>query len=236
MTYIAFIDESGDTGMKNIDSDAPYFALTAAIYRTEQYIQTELPLMTRIKLDFWGHDGVIFHDYDIKKKNGPFKILIDSMERERFWEALCNQFRETPAKLISAVIHKGDHKKQYHDPVDPYELCIQFVLERTYMMTGKGTRVVFESRGRAEDKIVRQWCEDICGGKNYHRKQYGFDIHFATKSSNCEGLQMADLACQPILHYVRKRDTERPDWLAVRAAVRCNGGGKIEGYGLKIFP
>ena len=222
--------------MKNIDPNAPHFALTASVYQREQYLTVEVPALSRIKLDFWSHDGIIFHDYDIKKKSGPFKIFIDNAERQRFWDALSRQFETTPATLISAVIDKQAHKNRYHDPVDPYALCIQFVLERIYLMTGYGTSIVFEARGRAEDKIVRAWSDKISGGSNYHRKNYGFDIHFATKHSNCGGLQMSDLACQPIIHYVKDKNTNRPDWLSVKSAIRANRNGQINGFGLKVFP
>lgn len=231
LTYIAFIDESGDHGMQNIDPNSPWFALTAVVYHREEYITQEIPAMTRIKLDFWSHDGVIFHDYDIKKKVGPFSIFIDKSERERFMEAMGEQFKATPATIISAVINKDAHKKRYHDPVNPYELCVQFVLERIHMMTGRGTCIVFESRGKSEDKLVRKWCKETLT-----RRGCDYDIHFAKKSSNVEGLQMADLACQPIIAYVKDPQTKRKDWLAVKSAIRTNGKGRMDGWGLKSFP
>lgn len=231
MTYIAFIDESGDHGMKNIDPDSPWFALTAAVYRREDYLTKEIPAMSRIKLDFWSHDGVIFHDYDIRKKVGPFSILIDNAERERFFNALNIQFRTTTATVISAVINKDAHCRQYHKPVNPYELCVQFVLERIHMMTGNGTCIVFESRGKSEDKLVREWSNNTVSARRCN-----FDINFATKKSNVEGLQIADLACQPIIHYVQNPDTRRLDWLSVKESIRTNGHGRIDGYGLKTFP
>ncbi|WP_371396217.1 DUF3800 domain-containing protein [Fretibacter rubidus] len=231
VTYIAFIDESGDHGMNNIDPASPWFALTAAVYLREDYLSQEIPAMSRIKLDFWSHDGIIFHDYDIKKKVGPFSILIDNDERQRFFDALSEQFRVTPATIISAVINKDAHSRQYRDPMNPYELCVQFVLERIHMMTGRGTCIVFESRGKSEDNLVREW-----SNKTIARRRCDFDIHFAKKSGNVEGLQMADLACQPIIHYVKKPDTDRPDWLAVKTAIRTNRHGAMAGYGLKTFP
>ena len=194
MTYIAFIDESGDHGMKKIDPESPHFALTAAVYTKEEYIMREVPAMIRLKMGFWGHEGVIFHDYDIKKKNGPFKILIDNAEKIRFWDALSVHFQNTTATLISAVIDKQAHANQYRDPANPYQLCVQFVLERIQMMTKAPTTIVFESRGKSEDKKVRAWAEATIVSR-----KCDFDVYFAKKQSKVAGLQIADLACQPII-------------------------------------
>ena len=178
------------------------------------------------------HDGIIFHDYDIKKKVGPFSILIDSLERERFFDALSEQFRNTPATIISAVIDKAEHKRQYSNPANPYELCVQFVLERINLMAkSRKVSIVFESRGKSEDKLVRSWSDGVIA-----RKHCNFDVSFASKKSNVEGLQMADLACQPIIEYVKNPDTKRKDWLAVKEAIRTNGSGRMRGYGIKVFP
>jgi hypothetical protein len=63
-----------------------------------------------------------------------------------------------------------------------------------------------------------------------------YGVKFAKKCDNVAGLQMADLACYPIIHYVQNPKTERPDWLAVRSRIRHDWRGRIEGRGLKIFP
>lgn len=236
MSWIAFIDESGDHGMQNIDPASPMFALTAAVYRRDTYIGEELPLLARTKFEFWSHDGVVLHTYDIKKKQGHFSICADLETRDRLRKSLCTLFEQSKAKLIAAVIDKPRHNAQYVDPSDPYHLAVQFVLERIFMMTGAGTTLIFESRGTKEDGIVRGWAEGISAGENYRRQRFDFKVDFAKKKWNVGGLQMADLACQPIIHYVRNPEAERPDWIAVRKRIRSNWLGKIEGYGLKVFP
>lgn len=236
MTWIALIDESGDHGLENIDPASPMFALTAAVYRQDTYLNKDLPAIAAMKHRFWSHEGAILRSYDINKKQGFFSFCVDPAERQKLYDAISELFHGSSAKLIAAVIDKERHKAQYHSPEDTYRLAIQFVLERIFMMTGKGTKIIFESRGRTEDKIVGGWCGEISGGGNYGGRQMECTSYFAKKSWNVAGLQMADLACQPIIHHVQNPDSKRPDWAAVRPRMRSSLMGKIEGYGLKVFP
>lgn len=222
--------------MDIIDPTSPMFALTAAVYNRDEYITHELPSVARSKLRFWPHEGAVFHAYEIKKKLGPFAICVDPNVEAALRAELCDLFKRSKVKLIAAVIDKAKHSAQYVTPSNPYFLTVQFVLERIHMMTGRGTEIVFESRGKAEDKIVREWCRRVCEGENHRSETFDFQISFAKKSANVAGLQIADLACQPIIHYVQNPNTQRPDWLAVKTCVRSDWRGKIEGRGLKSFP
>lgn len=236
MSYIAFIDESGDHGLENIDPASPIFALTAAVYRTDTYLNKDLPAIAAMKHRFWSHEGAILHSYDISKKQGFFSFCTDPAKRDELYLAIAALFTESSVKLISAVIDKQPHKDQYVNPTPCYELAAKFVLERVFMMAGRGVTVVFESRGKAEDKIVGEFCREISAGANFRSQQFDCEIHFAKKAWNVAGLQISDLACPPIIHYTQKPDTKRPDWLAVRTRIRSNWMGRIEGYGLKQFP
>lgn len=236
MAWIAFIDESGDHGMLNIDPASPMFALTAAIYDRVDYIDVELPSVATAKMTFWPSEGVVFRAHDIKKKVGPFSICADPAVMAALRAELCAMFHRSPVTIISAVIDKLRHKAQYVMPDNPYFLCVQFVLERIHMMAGDGTTIIFESRGKKEDALVAGWCQRVCDGENARGHTYVFDISFAKKSANIAGLQVADLACQPIIHYVNNRATTRADCLAVLSGVRTGPRGKIDGFGLKTFP
>ena len=63
-----------------------------------------------------------------------------------------------------------------------------------------------------------------------------FSISFAKKSDNVAGLQIADIVCNPIIHYTQNPATTRPDWVAVRERIRRSPTGRIMGWGLKSFP
>jgi hypothetical protein len=236
MGWIAYIDESGDHGLTKIDPASPYFALSAAVYDRDDYMAKEIPSFGRLKVAYWGHEGVIFHAYDIKKRVGPFSFCKHKSAEDSFREDLCALFRRSSAKIICAVIDKQKHCQQYVTPSNPYFLAVQFVLERIAMMSGGRALIIFESRGKAEDRIVEGWCARVAGGENYKAQTFQFTVKFARKRDNVAGLQLADLSCQPIIHHVQNPDSDRPDWLAVKARIRSDWLGRIEGRGLKVFP
>lgn len=237
MKWTAFVDETGDHGLEKIDPASPLFALTAIVYQTDAYLTGELLSVARMKQRFWGHEGAILHSYDISKKQGFFSFCVDPVKRQDLFDAITQVFENSPGKIISAVIDKAPFKGQYKDPTDCYKLACEFVLERIFLMTGGDVRIIFESRGRTEDNTVEGWCKGIADGGNATRKAFRCEIRFAKKAWNVAGLQMADLACQPITHYVNSPDSKRPDWLAVRANLRTNRNtGSFMGYGLKVFP
>ena len=237
MGFVAFVDESGDHGLVNIDPDSPFFILTAALYHVESYLSNEIESLSRlIKHAFWSHEGVILRSYDIRKKQGPFSICTDSKTRDQLRAALCRAYDSSSCKIISSVINKPAHNEQYHHPVDPYEISIGFVLERVFLETRTACKFIFESRGKKEDGIVRDWFASIVGGSNALNKTLPFDINFARKQDNVIGLRMADMACHPILSHVQKGENDRPDWVAVRSCIRSSPQGVIQGWGLKVFP
>ena len=47
---------------------------------------------------------------------------------------------------------------------------------------------------------------------------------------------MADLAAYPIARFVETDDGDRMDWKSILPRIRKGPFGKIDGYGLKIFP
>ena len=236
MPWIAFLDESGDHGLVNIDPGSPDFALTAIVYEMDAYLDQEIPSICRLKHALWKHEGVIFHCYDIKKKVGPFSKCIDADFRDKLYESIAEAFKQSTMQIVSAVVDKKRYTEKYLNPADVYYMSVKFVLERIYGITGPETTLVFESRGKREDALVRQWVHDISAGDNYQKKNFGFECCFAKKATNVVGLQMADLACEPFIHFTHNKETERPDWKAVSSKIWRGPAGQMEGYGLKTFP
>lgn len=237
MAYIAFVDESGDHGLDTIDPQSPIFVLSAALYKEADYLHTEVPQVSMVKMARWGHEGIIFRSYDIRKRHAPFGFCIDKAEEAKFRDELTSMFARSPATIIAAAINKPEHRKQYNAPENPYFLSTQFVLERIHSETvGRSVSFVFESRGPTEDAQLKKWFEAICDGQNFRSAKYPFTICFAMKKHNVTGLQIADLACNPIAAYVQDRKTSRPDWLTVQKKLRKSPGGRYLGWGLKVFP
>jgi Protein of unknown function (DUF3800) len=82
--YVTYFDESGDHGMDKIDAAFPVFVLCACLFKIEGYLNTELTAFSRIKFKHFGHDAVVFHSRDIRKRLGPFQILTNDAKRTQF--------------------------------------------------------------------------------------------------------------------------------------------------------
>ena len=214
--YVTYFDESGDHGMDNIDRPFPVFVLCACLFKVEDYLTSELSAFSRIKFKHFGHDAVIFHSRDIRKKLGPFQILTNDKTREAFMGDLNAYFEGTTGTLIAAGIDKLKHIAQYSVPFDPYAISLLFCLERLYGClkdrgeTGKTMFCVFEERGQSEDQELALHFERICSGENQWGK-LPFRMVFANKKTNMPGLQFADLAAYPIArHIIDAKQPNRP--------------------------
>jgi hypothetical protein len=221
--YIIFVDESGDHGLVSIDDQFPVFALVFCIVLKEDYIKNIVPAMQRLKMNIWGHDQIIFHEHDIRKEKGPFRILrTDKSLREGFLEELTNIIASAPINLIVSVIDKKKLKERYVKPYNPYEIALLFCMERalSYLCgqneTGKRIPVLFESRGRKEDRNLELEFRRICdnrsnwGYKRANFQQIYFEHIFVDKKSNSTGLQLADLVARPLaLRYLRPGQKNR---------------------------
>ena len=221
--YIIFADESGDHGLISIDEQYPVFALVFCIVWKEDYIRSIVPAMQCLRMEIWGHDQIIFHEHDIRKEKGPFKLLRTDRElRERFLEELTSIIAEANIKLILSVIDKKRLKERYANPYNPYEVAMLFCMERTLSFlcrqneTGKRIFVLFESRGRREDRELELEFRRICDNRSnwgYKRpdfQQMYFEHIFVDKKSNTTGLQLADLVVRPLaLRYLRPGQENR---------------------------
>ncbi len=215
--YIIFVDESGDHGLVSIDEQFPVFALVFCIVRKDDYIGRIVPAMQHLKMNIWGHDQIIFHEHDIRKEKGPFKLLrTDRKLREKFIAELTRIIDEAPFKLIVSIIDKNRLKQRYVKPYNPYEIALLFCMEQTlsYLCgqneTGKQVSILLESRGRREDRELELEFRRICDNQSnwgyIHAdfQQMYFEHMFVDKKSNSSGLQLADMVVRPLaLNYLR---------------------------------
>jgi hypothetical protein len=240
--YIAYFDESGDHGLAKIDKDFPVFVLCGWIYKVKDYCDHELGKFSAIKFEYFGHDAVVFHSRDIRKQIGPFQILTKAELRTKFMTSISNYFESSKGVLIASVINKQKHVANYVWPDNPYSISLLFCLERLYGFLKQegatdGTMFcVFEERGPKEDAALALEFQRICGGSN----MWGplpFKMVFASKLANMPGLQAADLAAYPIARKIIKPEGPNPAYDVIEKKFRRSKfGGKIHGYGLKVFP
>lgn len=240
--YIVYVDESGDHGLVTMDPYYPVFVLAFCLFSKSDYVERICPALQRLKFRFWGHEEQVLHEHDIRKPNRNYGFLFDAEKRGRFLIAINELIREMPFQLVAAVIRKQEFRRQYVDPVNPYGLAMEFGLERIHReLEGKGqagklTHVVVEKRGKKEDDDLELAFRRICDGANVHRKPLLFELTMIPKTSNSAGLQLADLLARPVGIKVLRPDQPNRAYDILKGKFRRSPAGKIEGWGLKIFP
>lgn len=170
--YIVYVDESGDHSLESIDEKYPVFVLAFCIFNKKHYIEQVSPAIKKFKFNQFGHDMVLLHEFDIRKAKNEFVILINEERRHTFMDALTQLVGESPFTIVSVAIRKELLKIHYADPSNPYHLALGFGLERIYsflserQQTKKRTHIVFECRGKKEDKDLELEFRRACGGTN----------------------------------------------------------------------
>jgi Protein of unknown function (DUF3800) len=239
--YIVFVDESGDHSLEVINPDYPVFVLAFCILPRAAYIQQVTPSVRQLKFELFGHDLVVLHEHDIRKKSGPFAQL-NKERREMLVERLTDTIAAAPMTLVAVVIDKVRHKARYTAPEHPYHLALKYGLERVHAFLaregqgGRTTAVVCEARGAKEDKEIELAFRRVCDGDNRSKRPYPLTIVVADKKTNSEGLQLADLVARPVgLHVLRPNQPNRA-WDVLQTKLYTGLHGVVQGNGLKVFP
>ncbi|MBK9446957.1 MAG: DUF3800 domain-containing protein [Betaproteobacteria bacterium] len=239
--FIIYVDESGDHSLESIDTDYPVFVLSFCIFRKTDYAEHITPAIRLLKFATFGHDMVVLHESDIRRKKGAFSRL-SKAPREAFLNTLTNIIGAADFQLVAVVIDKRKLKHRYAQPAHPYHLALEFGLERIYRLLKEAgqddalTYLVCEARGPKEDTELELEFRRIRDGANYFRKPLPFDLIMANKKTNSEGLQLADLTARPIgLSVLRPDQENRAATVLEQKFYRDRSGNKL-GIGLKVFP
>jgi len=239
--YIVYVDESGDHSLLSIDPEYPIFVLSFCIFRKDEYAHAMTPAVRKLKFETFGHDMVVLHEIDIRKKKGAFAKL-GKEAREDFLDALTDIIETTDFRLVAVVIDKHKLKTRYATPEHPYHLAMEFGLERIYRylksmgQDGRLTHLVCEARGAKEDAELELEFRRIRDGRNIFNKPLPFELVVADKKTNSEGMQLADLTARPIgLSVLRPEQANRTHVVLEKKFCR-DGNGVKAGIGLKVFP
>ncbi|MDO1510966.1 MULTISPECIES: DUF3800 domain-containing protein [unclassified Neisseria] len=217
--FIVYVDESGTANFDKpgASNDFPIFVLAFCIFYKHVYASQLVPEIQALKFEFFGHDLVIFHEKEIRKKEGPFKFKNREMENQ-FMLKLNQIMQNTKFILVATAIKKNElqHSKEnlYHKALEPclvnlYKLMIEKSCQN------QKTFVVVESRGNKEDKDLELEFRRICDGNNGLKAVLPFEILIKKKETNATGLQFADLCARPIGRHIL--DRSKPDYRGNRA-------------------
>lgn len=238
--YLIFVDESGDHGLTAINPENPVFVLAFCIFKKSDYITVVKQIITKLKLDFWGHDLAVLHNHEIRKSQGSFSFLFNEEIRPVFLGALNDAIENIPFSVIATAIDKRQLKRNFSDPGNPYLIAMGFCLEHAYTFLKEKnqlkhlTHIVVEGRGKVEDKDLELAFRRISDVAGLQGEIYPFDIKFANKNTNSCGLQIADLVAHPIARHVIRPEQNSIAFNIVKK--KLLGYPNHEGVGLKCYP
>ena len=240
--YIIFVDESGDHGLTSIDPNYPIFVLVFCIMKKDDYVGMITPALEQLKFKHWGHDAIVLHEHEIRKPAGEYLFLLNENRRSVFMKDV-EQFVDTsPFILIASIALKQKLQEQFTVPASPYNVALEFGLERVYLclkelgQEGKLTHVIVERRGSREDAELELIFRRICDGSNYFNQPMPFHIVMTSKLTNLCGLQLADLIARPIGIKILRPNQPNRAYDIIEKKMRRSPQGVIKGWGIKVFP
>jgi len=240
--YIVYVDESGDHSLTAINPEFPRFVLAFCIFPVSEYVDRVVPLVERMKFEFFGHDMVVLHEREIRKNEPPFDILRDGEVRRRFLSSLDVLIRDSRFGIVASVIRKPEFRERARFAANPYAVALEFGLERVFLQlqqrnqVGRKTFVVFESRGKKEDAQLELEFRRIMDTTRMRGMAKTLEFKCASKQANSPGLQVADLVARPIgVHDLRPSQPNHA-WDILQEKLVHSRDGRTLGYGLKIYP
>lgn len=237
--YVVYVDESGDHSLTSIDRNYPVFVLTFCIFRKKYYSEFVIPILRKLKFAIFGHDMVILHEHDIRKKKGAFRDF-GKEKREAFFEELNILIAGMDFTLISRVIDKHELKKQNVKNIHIYHLAMEICLGQLHsFLKDQGqddrfTHIICEARGAVEDRALELEFRRICDGVSTEYSRLPFEVVIADKKTNSEGLQIADLISRPVgLSVVRPNQSNRALKIIEKKFYKVT---ETEGKGYIVYP
>lgn len=245
--WIAYVDESGNYNTDTYDKDYPVFVLAFCIFHKDNYVKNVVKNLEVFKFEYFGYDTIVLHEREIRKEIGEFQFPNKNF-KQNFIGSLHQIIDISNFIVISCSINKQkmfDHGLEMGDNL--YHVALRFCLESLFdlMLEKKQqdriTHIVFEARGKREDKDLELEFRRICAGANESRSRLPFEIIFADKRANSTGLQIADLVARPIgLHVIRPHQANRAFDVITKKFYCRDGrafvGENFQGYGLHVHP
>jgi hypothetical protein len=260
--YIISIDENGTSSLKKVleakkartpfPESEQHFTVTACLIKTSDFANATKMVMD-LKYRYWhnalfSYNGktkrVCFHSKEIRGRKGAFHPNV--IDYDSFILDLTQLIEDLPITLYSSHIDKVCHVYQYVYPDSPYDLCMNFVLERIIRDIGENERcvVILESRGKVEDKELLNQIKDLIDHGNRYTSASKFSkicgVYFNPKWSeeaHCQksywSLEIADICSYPVYKYFAYGKKDRSFDVV---ETKFKNYPYHKGKGLKIFP
>lgn len=155
---------------------------------------------------------------------------------------LTDLIRNTPFVLFVVGIRKDKLSYQYVHAQNPYDLALEFVMERLVQWMEQqgqdGIPLLAESRGRNEDNELKAAFFDLISrgtrfvtAERFQKCRITLDFH--DKRKNIGGIQLADLCAHPAAREMLKPGQANRAFAAVQQHLHRVRGSA---YGWKVFP
>lgn len=257
--YYLFVDESGEHIIENFDTSRPFFTVSAVMISKSMYDEQKVAI-NALKEKYW--EGGLFKEKNrhtkkvcfvsrqIRRRQDAFsKHYLNDDQYENFLQDLTVLMSTLDYTIIAASIDKVKLVSKYTNPIEPYHLAMEFIVERfsRLLHTRNATGLIMmESRGKREDGSLHQLFLEFYNngtrffGSRYIQKTITGGFYFNGKwnkeRNNLEtfyGLELADLTAHPIGHFVQNKQKTRP---FATFEKKFLGFEDYWGKGLKVFP
>jgi hypothetical protein len=255
-----YVDEIGDASLKVSNDPANrHLSLTSAIVDLD-YVRTRLfPAIEQLKETYFGShpdEPIVLHRSELVGARYPFQALRDANVRASFDADVLALLQDLDYEVITVVIDKLEHKRQYQTwQFDPYHYCLTVLVER-YVMWLHGHQalgdVMAESRGGKPDRRLKDAFHGLYNQGSEHMSAVDIQkfltsnqLKVKPKATNVAGLQLVELVAFPShasMIAVQTRKELRGAFsqsvvdILVRDKYRRSPTGKIDGYGRKWLP
>lgn len=204
---LAFIDESGDRGLRSSNSGTNALAAAFCMFTQRDYVELADPTLRGLKQEFFGRDDFALHEIDIRKRKGMFTSLGSDQRRFEFEARIRELIQRLPFRLSAVVVDKRPFYGAAYGGPDIYELSFWAgfrLLDRIWSTTPGIDRVdlIAETRGSHEDARLIETFQRFESELGVERKTASCELYFATKRDVVAGLEVADLAANPIARHI----------------------------------
>lgn len=235
--YLLFLDESKPTSITST------FCLAGFIIDKEEFEADFCPKIEALKNNYFGSSDIIFHLFNMKKRQGEFSFLRDNEIRRKFWSDTKQIVSDANITVLGSCIDTRQYRTMYSDGNlnDEYAITMQIIVENFvhFLIENEGKGTIFvESRQDAENfTLLNHYYEVISKGTLFFNRtalqKYLTVMHFPLKSENNFGLQIADF----IPGSLSRQCTGREDFegLAALFSTKLYDGGQnlAQRYGFK---
>lgn len=203
--YVVYVDESGNAEGVAPGHPFPLFLLALCVFEISKYVTNVVPKFQTLKFEFFGHDLVVLHEREIRRKSGDFKLLRDPIASASFQNRLTRVMEASNFRIVSEALQVFGPQ-----PSDLYSRVLEGGLSKVDSILRSPYLLILESRGRRQDNQVLEGLENHPSVSK---------IKFATKETMSTGLQIADLVARPIAMNILKPDQANRAFEAIESKI-----------------